>query len=521
MLIFDRIFIKKLSICIPDVQPKKKDNRVPWRKTEENEEMRRLRRQRSRQQIESPQPLVSITEEEKRKVPDITVTHDKDTKTERVERPARLERLQRVEKSERVERLERVERPERLEKVERSDKVEIDSDNIETPPAQRKSFNPPPEREPCRKFQPSFPVKQNLSDKASAEMKDLCQEILGDGQFDRFSAARRTRRYKRNTDSSSPEDEKKPEITQELVAETHVIRPSKLEVQASYPVKAPAEPVKPVEIIKDEKENRLKRWQDRLKNQSTDKTPTKEPKPFLRMRRQTSINQEDVQKAIRELKSPTENPTGVWSRSAYRNKSMGPSQKTEKAPERTTSPRIPKVKSEHELNDEGFEETQSLNSESASQGASSGCNVECDSPIPKSKSPVVPKKNSTKETRTPPRTPLDPKRITTPKRASSLRVERSTSRASLRSSRSSLNSSASVATVKKAPAPPKPVPKPVPKPIVRMPASRSSSSGSSVGTARPPLKNPAKTSGFMRPTQASKGRGGVTTTGQVLRASIK
>lgn len=464
-----------------DVQPKK-DTRVPWRKTEENEEMRlRLRRQRSRQQIEIPVPLVSITEEDKRKLPDIHITSEKNVK-------------------------------------ERSDRAEIDSDNIETPPAQRKLFNPPPEKEPCRRLQPSFPIRNN--EKASAEMKDLCQEILGDGQFDRFSAARRTRRYKRNTDSSSPEEEKKPEAV-EIVAETQVIRPSKLDVQASYPVEVPVEQPKPT-VIKDEKENRLKTWQARLKNQSTDKT-TKEPRPYLRMRRQTSINQEDVQKAIRELKSPTENPTGVWSRSAYK-KSVGTGPRTEKVPERTTSPRIPKVKSEHELNDEGFEETQSLNSESASQGASSGCNVECESPIPKSvKSPIAPKKISTKETRTPPRTPLNPKRSVVPKRASSLRVERSTSRASLRSSRSSLNSSASVATVRKAPAPQKPAPKPVPKPVVRMPASRSSSSGSSVGAARPPLKTgPQKgTSGFMRPTQASKGRGGTTTTQQVLRASVK
>ncbi|XP_047994853.1 LOW QUALITY PROTEIN: inverted formin-2-like [Leguminivora glycinivorella] len=458
----DSAVVKAIE-AVEDVQPQTKDNRVPWRKTEENEEMRRLRRQRSRQQIE--QPLVSITEEEKRKLPDIRITSHKDVK----------------------------------------DRVEIDSDNIETPPVQRKMFNPPPEREPCRKFQPSL-AKNN--DK-TVEMRDLCQEILGDGQFDRFSAARRTRRYKRNTDSSSPEDEKKPESPTELVAETQVIRPSKLDIQASYAVETP-EIAKPVETNKDDKENRLKRWQDRLKNQSTEKpAPTKETKhPYSRMRRQTSINQEDVQKAIRELKSPTETPTGVWSRSAYR-KSM--TAKNDKIPaERTTSPRIPKVKSEHELNDEGFEETQSLNSESASQGASSGCNVECDSPVPlKSKSPIAPKKITTKELRTPPRTPIDPKR-TVQKRQSSLRVERSTSRASLRSSRSSLNSSASVATVKRAPAPVKPAPKVVPKPVVRMPASRSSSSGSSVGTSRPPLKSVNRTSGFMRPTQASKGRGNVT-----------
>ncbi|XP_049885556.1 inverted formin-2 [Pectinophora gossypiella] len=476
--------VVKAIEAVEDVQPQTRDNRVPWRKTEENEEMRRLRRQRSRQQIESPQPLVSITEEEKRKLPDIKVTNDKGTKT---------------------------------------DRVEIDSDNIETPPVQRKMFNPPPEREPCRKFQPSL-TKVNTNEKAAAEMRDLCQEILGDGQFDRFSAARRTRRYKRNTDSSSPEEEKKPESPTELVAETQVIRPSKLEIQTSYQVETPQEVAKPIDVVvKDEKEHRLKRWQDRLKSQSsTEKTPTKETKhPYSRMRRQTSINQEDVQKAIRELKSPTETPTGVWSRAAYR-KSM--TAKPEKAPtiERTTSPRIPKVKSEHELNDEGFEETQSLNSESASQGASSGCNVDCDSPVPKvTKSPDVPKKISTKETRTPPRTPLDPKR-SAPKRASSLRVERSTSRTSLRSSRSSLNSSASVATVKRAPpAPVKPAPKPVPKPVSRMPASRSSSSGSSVGAARPPVRSVNRTSGFMRPTQASKGRGTVAPTPPTLRASAK
>ncbi|XP_037302658.1 inverted formin-2 isoform X2 [Manduca sexta] len=469
--------------AVEDVQPHTKD-RMPWRKTEENEEMRRLRRQRSRQQIEVPQQLISISEEEKRTLPDITVTSARDIKPE---------------------------------KVERNDRIEIDSDNIETPPAQRKMFNPPPDREPCRKFQPLIPTRVSLNDKASIEMKDLCQEILGDGQFDRFSAARRTRRYKRTPETSSPEEEKKPEPT-EAVAETQVMRPSKLDVQASYPVETPPQ-TKTVETVKDDKENRLKRWQDKLKNQSTEKIVTKETKPYLRSRRQTSINQEDVQKAIRELKSPTENPTGVWSRNAYR-KSMNA--KIDKVPERTTSPRISKVKSEHELNDEGFEETQSLNSESASQGASSGCNVECDSPVPKVlKSPEIPKKVPAKELKVPPRTPIDPKRAV-PRRTNSLRVERSTSRTSLRSSRSSLNSSASVATVKKAPAPiVKPTPKPIPKPVVpRMPASRSSSSGSSVGAARPPLKNLPRTSGFMRPTQASKGRGGLTPQ-QIVRASVK
>lgn len=478
---------------------------MPWRKTEENEEMRRLRRQRSKQQIET-QPLVSITEEEKRKLPDIKVT-------EPVVR-------------------------------DRPDKVEIDSDNVETPPAQRKFFNPPPEKEPCRKLQASMPNRFNLpSDKAVADMRDLCQEILGDGQFDRFSAARRTRRYKRNTDSSSPEDEqpKKAESPTELVAETQVIRPTKLDVQASYPVEAPPEVAKPIdEVVKHEKENRLKRWQDRLKTTTEPKSPTTSTKDaskpttgsYSRMRRQTSINQEDVQKAIRELKSPTETPTGVWSRNAYRrsvSSSKTPTENRSTSQSDRTSPRISKVKSEHELNDEGFEETQSLNSESASQGASSGCNVDCDSPVPTTqakpaKVAEVPKRITTKDSRGPPRTPIDPKRLSTstPKRSSSLRVERSTSRASLRSSRSSLNSSASIATVKRAPPAPKAPPKPIqPRIVSRMPASRSSSSGSSIGTTRPPVKSISRTSGFMRPTQASKGRGNVTTQPPSSRSTLK
>lgn len=439
--------------------------------------MRRLRRQRSRPQIDGNQSLVSITEEDKRKLPDITVTSEQ-----------------------------------------RPNKVEIDSDNIETPPVQRKMFNPPPEKEPCRKFQPSL-TNRFTNDRAKTEMKDLCQEILGDGQFDRFSATRRTRRYKRNTDSSSPEDEKKPEA-QELVAETQVIRPSTLEIQTSYPVDTSKEIAKPIEETKDEKDLRLKRWQDRLKHQSDDiKTPTKDTKahPYSKMRRQTSINQEDVQKAIRELKSPTETPTGVWARNSYRRST--PNTRVTSL-ERNTSPKSTKIKSEHDLNDEGFEETQSLNSESASQGASSSCNMDCESPPPKpSKSPDVPKKITTKDHKVPPRTPIDPKCVKKP--LNSLKVERSTSKSSLRSSRSSLNSAASIATVRRVPQPPKPVPKPVQvRPVARMPASRSSSSGSSVST-RPPLRTAAKTSGFMRPTQASKGRTGTVGQPTPLRAGSK
>ncbi|CAG9568417.1 unnamed protein product [Danaus chrysippus] len=427
----DTDLVKAIEV-VEDVQPKTVENRVPWRRTEENEEIRRLRRQRSRPAVDT-QTLVAIREE-RRRLPHITLTGDTG-----------------------------------------------DAENAGSSTGERKMYSPPTDREPCRRLLPAI---TNNNEKTSGEMKELCHEILGDGQFDRFSDARRTRRYKRSTE----EEKRSPEI------ETQVTRPDTLDVQAVYGKEE--KEVTPAE----DTENRLKRWQERLKDKDKDKAPA-------RMRRQTSINQEDVQKAIRELKSPTQTPARPWTRNTYR-RSLN--SKTDRAPptgpapgthERTTTPRITKVKSEHELNDEGFEETQSLNSESASQGAGSGCGGDCEATAT-TKNTDTPKKITTKDTRPPPRTPLDPRR-SLPRRPAALRVERSASRASLRSSRSSLNSSASVATVKRAPSI-KPVPKPIPKPAPRVPASRSSSSGSSIGTSRPKTD---RTSGFMRPTQASKVRG--------------
>ena len=67
-----------------------------------------------------------------------------------------------------------------------TDKVEIDSDNIETPPATRRilhnyNFEKPDAPPRCSR----------LKSEDSKEDEDT----LGDGQFDRFSSARRTRRY--------------------------------------------------------------------------------------------------------------------------------------------------------------------------------------------------------------------------------------------------------------------------------------------------------------------------------------
>ena len=90
--------------------------------------------------------------------------------------------------------------PRRLRRAQREEQGDIDADNVETPPATRRR----PE---------------------SAETPT--EESLGDGQFDRFSSARRTRRYKKTSDYSSDRDEepliRRPEVVSpELVSEKQV-----------------------------------------------------------------------------------------------------------------------------------------------------------------------------------------------------------------------------------------------------------------------------------------------------------
>jgi len=64
-----------------------------------------------------------------------------------------------------------------------TDKIDIDSDNIETPPTSRRQIVRP----------------QPIPSKIKTVVEE--ESSLGDGQFDRFSAARRTRRYRK-----TPED---------------------------------------------------------------------------------------------------------------------------------------------------------------------------------------------------------------------------------------------------------------------------------------------------------------------------
>lgn len=296
----------------------------------------------------------------------------------------------------------------------------------------------------------------------------------------------------------------------------------------------------------EDKENRLKQWQDRLRGNSGGETsPVKTP----RTRNQTGIDQDEVRAALRLARQQNEEPA---------------------------SQRSSKTK-EHD-NDEGFEETQSLMSESPSQGTSSDlidsgeygskgnrpvrtssleskCTVDSTSatssiaePPPKPKRAVekptsrlngdkmqsllqrysrgtIDRSNSV-------RLQPDDSRKTSviPRRAASLRktdsqnsvmskksgpVERSNSRASLVSSRSSLNSATSTNTVKKMPLKTLGTQKTMPRSIPATPQRKSLllqppkpavtirrvPSGSTLANQRPPLK--ASGHAFMKPTTSS------------------
>lgn len=93
-----------------------------------------------------------------------------------------------------------------------TNKIEIDSDNIETPPSIRKNFSSPHMTTISKNLRAPRPLHSDNGEepKEAIELKKQInpveQEVLGDGQFDRHSSARRTRRFKRPTDLSSNDE---------------------------------------------------------------------------------------------------------------------------------------------------------------------------------------------------------------------------------------------------------------------------------------------------------------------------
>lgn len=403
-------------------------------------------------------------------------------------------------------------------------KIEIDSDNIETPPVTRRNIGS--NKSLLAKSQANRSLARRISDDGTDDKENVngvksnekVGEVdpLGDGQFDRYSAARRTRRYRRPTDHSSGNEDRN-----EAMSET----PSPTD-----------------------DENKIELKCDRTQP----KSDTKHANILSRMgkvgQNLSSIDQEAVREAIRNLKSPTEVPERIWS---------PPREIVIKDNRISSSTSQPLKGAQHELNDEGFEETQSLVSDTPSHGkeSTSSCNEPIDGNQTDNNREKIERTTSSESTtndtsesqssskrRSIPKSMTMQKLIernevslersrslrsgnlaaigrstTLPKRTNSLRkteitsthkrpVERSSSRNSLRSSRSSLNSSASTNTVKNMPLrPPSSLLSPKPKKsspengsssspasklstaklssASRAPASRSSSSGSSISAS--------------------------------------
>lgn len=401
-------------------------------------------------------------------------------------------------------------------------RAEIDADNIETPPTTRRVLNTT-----CRRFdspRPLHPETLELDSKKKL-INPAEQEVLGDGQFDRFSAARRTRRFKRPTDYSSGTEERTSSTTPESPPKATDVHDTSEKPSI------------------DSKNDRLKQWQHKLKsldaelekdsNKATSSDTISNRIKNTGGRNITKISQEDVRDAIRSLKSPT--PERTWD-AAKDFKINGPVTVATKA-------------ITHELNDEGFEETQSLVSDTPSScndttdtktvrrkperltstdsAATSASDVSRNRRSTSSSKPsantlqslLVKNQQSLEKSRSLRGAPPSKISQLQTKRATSMRVkagageassnrrldvERSSSRASLRSSRSSINSAVSTNTVKKVPlksATPPNVASPHKRPLStqnstttnkttnRTPASRSSSSGSSIGPNR---KTPVK-----------------------------
>lgn len=318
------------------------------------EELRQYRRQRSQEQAQSTSPLQSIAEEDRRKSI-IQKLGDSDGNADRlkiyVRRPSSMD-LQ-PEPAKRVEPksptqddtfaslLDHHKSHNESQYASASSK-EIDADNIETPPVTRRVLATPN----------STVVTVSMTDKPKhtpeekSNANTTANEQDAPGHFDRYALARRTRRYKRPTDYSSGNEE--------LIMPTQDLKQSASASEVRRLQKEETQPEKARTITKLEKVGR----------------------------HISSINQEDVREAIRNLKSPTGTPERPWS------------------PPRELTPNKLKLNASghHELNDEGFEETQSLVSDTPSHGkgesTNSSCNEANDAPAQRSR-PLSKQKTST------------------------------------------------------------------------------------------------------------------------------
>lgn len=195
------------------------------------------------------------------------------------------------------------------------DKIDIDSDNIETPPTSRRQIIKPQ----------SIPSR----------IQTVEEEILGDGQFDRFSAARRTRRYRKTHED-------------ELGRKSEGYESPK---------------------TNEDTDVRLNNWKDKL----THKTLEDDNKDFSRnrlyssmprtTRNQSVVDHGDIMKAVKiygqlspEKNIIEQNPLNrVTKINLHDNDESSVNIKSEFIPEIRVQALTPpiKIRTEHDLNDEG------------------------------------------------------------------------------------------------------------------------------------------------------------------------
>lgn len=265
-----------------------------------------------------------------------------------------------------------------------TDKIEIDSDNIETPPATRKL------------------LALNKAALTEKKPKPLDEVTLGDGQFDRFSSARRTRRYKKITEEENNSRKDTPagvSIT-ELIPNKQMMRPNTLKVQS-----VPLQKLEPQDT-----ESRLKRWQDRVQYKDPEEDAimhiTKSGEELKNLKRSATLPRstrfrsimnrkigEDTYKSVKVNGDSVDG--GNMTVSISSTATAKPNTLSQVSPEPTNvnisddlvytskvkSEFIPEIRvqvitpnkhRELDMRDEGFEESQSLVSETLSQETSSG-----------------------------------------------------------------------------------------------------------------------------------------------------
>lgn len=202
-----------------------------------------------------------------------------------------------------------------------TDKIDIDSDNIETPPTSRRQIAKAPQ--------------------PRAE-EEINSAPMGDGQFDRFSAARRTRRYRKTAEDAGDTGPRKS-------------------VDGYEPARTDGDT-----------DARLKRWKDKLAYGKPLDEDEEEDKDFSRSRmyssmprstrNQSVVDHRDIMKAVKVYGQLSPEPKALDQRvtkiSLRGNEEESPPVNTKSSefiPEIRVQALTPagKTRTEHDLNDEG------------------------------------------------------------------------------------------------------------------------------------------------------------------------